>query len=49
MPLLAELLYSMTGDKIAVGQLNGSIAAVAFESKAVEGKGKLTCLIQSRV
>ena len=48
MPLLAELLYSMIGGKVAVEQLNGSIAAVTFEGKAAEGKGKLTWLVQPR-
>jgi phosphohistidine phosphatase len=49
MPLLAELLYSMIGGKVAVEQLNGSIAAVTFEDKALEGKGKLTWLVQPGV
>jgi len=46
MPLIFELLYSMTGGRFEVELLNGSIAAVKFKGKATEGKGTLTWLIQ---
>jgi len=49
MPLIFELLYSLTGGRFEVELLNGSIAAVRFKGKAAEGKGILTWLIQPGV
>lgn len=46
MPLLAELLYNLIGGHPAIEQLNGSIAAVSFDGKASEGRGKLIWLVQ---
>jgi phosphohistidine phosphatase SixA len=49
MPLIFELLYSLTGGRMEVELFNGSIAAVSFKGKAAEGKGKLLWLIQPGV
>lgn len=49
MPLVFELLYSFVGGRGEVELFNGSIAAISFKGKAVEGKGKLLWLIQPGV
>lgn len=49
MPLLDELLHSMIGGQGEVELLNGSIAAVSFRGKALEGKGTLKWLLRPSV